>query len=545
MQKYTLSSHGKAGLIFSLVLCFIIAYWFFAFDGFDFYDDYAYSYFANQMAEGTFKAGENHFSHRIGTFAPLALLYRIFGLNDYITILWPLLCHLTAVSLVYFMLRKKDGEAAVAGSILSGLSFYSIFFCKELYPDTMVACFGMASASILFMWRSRKDSMLYFSSFLFVCFVFMGFLSKETALYFFPFYLVLFIHDMFRKINVRFWIASFLIGLVFILIYLLWYKIYMGNFFYRFQAIQDGHYEFAGSYYQKKFIEYIPRLTYEPFLMLLQTEMIIPFLIAVPAVFSLNLKDLRDLEKTKSFWTCLVFFILFMFWFCSTSIQFYNPISLQGRMLLMLVPPLCVLAGLGWKKIKESAYWNGVVVLLFFILTVFQSLFFSPKTALVYLLLTLLFSLIWFFRKYQFRYFSLLMLFLMMAVHPFYSMVKPTDTGYKSEKEMVREFLTNGERKNIVLVDPQFYSGHLYYYGFHANPHYDYVKFDLVNKERLLNADRYYVLINQHSWDLFHQLGVPYPAWVLYPPDDWKLISEKEKVRLYQAKNAESILKYY
>jgi hypothetical protein len=545
MQKYTLSSQGKAGLIFSLVLFFIITYWFFAFDGFDFYDDYSYSYFANEMAQGKFQVGESHFSHRIGIFAPLAFLYWLFGINDHITILWPLLCHLSGVFLVFFILHKKDKGAAVAGAMMAGLNFYSIFFCKELYPDTMVSCFAMASAFLLFKLRNRNNNRVYFFSFLFVCFVFEAFLSKETILYLIPFYILLFIHDILRKINFKFWISSVLFSLVCVLIYLTWYKINTGSFFYRFQMIQEGHYEFPGSYYQKSFIEYLPRLTYEPFLMLLNTEMIIPMVVAVPAICSLKFKDLKDLNKIESFWTCLVLIILFMLWFCSTSLVFYNPIFLQGRMVLMLIPPLCVLAGMGWKKMTENIFWSGVIALLFFTLSVLCYFFFSPKTAIVYLLLMFLFGLRWLFKKYQFENIFLFILLLMLAVHPFYSMVKPTDTGYKSEKEMVKKFLTKGEGKNIVIVDPQLYSGHLYYYDFKTNPHFEYVKYNVVEKNNLLKADKIYVLMNRHTHDLFNQLEVPYPVWVLNPPAEWKLISEKGKVRLYQVKDAQSIMKYF
>jgi hypothetical protein len=544
MQKYTLSSQGKARLIFTLVLTFIIAYWFFAFDGFDFYDDYAYSYFANEMAEGRFHPGESHFSHRIGMFAPLAVLYYFFGLNDHLTILWPLLCHLSGVFLVFFVFDKKDKGAAVAGALMAGLSFYPLFFCKELYPDTVVSCFGMASAFLLFKVRDRKEGYVWFFPLLFVCFVFEAFLAKETSLYFFPFYILLFIHDLLRKINLKFWMLTILFSLAFAFIYLAWYKINTGSFFYRFQAIQEGHYEFPGSYYQRSLTEYLPRLTYEPFLLLLHTEMIIPVLMAIPAIGLLKLKEMSDLRKTESFWICLAVLILMMFWFSSTSLKFYNPIFLQGRMILMLVPPLGVLAGLGWKKINESTFWNAMVAALFFVLAVCYYFFFSPQTALIYFLLALLLGSVYLFRKQQFKNFALFMLLLVLSVHPLYSMMKPTDTGYKSEKEAINRFLKRGEGKNMVIVDPQLYSGHLYYYGFHVNPHYEFVKYNTIRKDQPLKADNYYVLINQHTWDLFHQLEVPYPVWVLHPPEEWKLLFEKDRVRLYQI-DAGSIIKYF
>jgi hypothetical protein len=544
MQKYTLSSQGKARFIFTLLLTFIIAYWFFAFDGFDFYDDYAYSYYANEMAEGRFHFGESHFSHRIGMFAPLAALYYLFGLNDRITLLWPLLCHLAGVFLVFFVLHKKDKGAAVAGALMAGLSFYSLFFCKELYPDTVISCFGMASVFILFKVRDRKEGLALFFPLLFVCFVFEAFLAKETSIYFFPFYILLFIHDLLRKINLKFWMYTVLFSLAMVMIYLTWYKMNTGSFLYRFQTIQEGHYEFSGSYYQRKLIEYLPRLTYEPFLLFLDTEIIIPVIIAIPALSSLKLKEMSDLRKTESFWACLVALILMMFWFSSTSLKFYNPIFLQGRMILMIVPPLCVLAGLGWKKINENAFWNSITAILFLVLAVCYYLFFSHKLALIYFLLALLFGLVWFFRKQAFKNLALFMLFMVLALHPMYSMVKPSDTGYESEKEAVHQFLNGGVGKNMVIVDPQLYSGHLYYYGFHANPHYEFVKYNTIRKDQVLKADRYYVLINEHTWDLFHQLEVPYPVWVLHPPEKWKLLFEKDRVRLYQI-DAGSIRKYF
>ncbi|MFL5729725.1 MAG: ArnT family glycosyltransferase, partial [Cytophagaceae bacterium] len=244
MQKYLLSAQNVSWLIFSLIAAFVLIFWFAGFDGFYFYDDYQYSLDAFLFFKEKSVSSNDIFSHRLMVYIPVAIAYLLFGVNEFSTVLWPLLVSLASLWLVFFILRGKPWQPA--SIVLMGLSFYPLFFCNKLYPDSIVSFFCFLSVCILY----KADEKKYFVTALaFALAVFCAFLSKETVIYFFPFYLILFISDLRRGYNKKFWVWTFVWTLSLSVIYFAFYKILTGSFFTRFYAIENGHYAFPLSYY--------------------------------------------------------------------------------------------------------------------------------------------------------------------------------------------------------------------------------------------------------------------------------------------------------
>jgi hypothetical protein len=538
MQKYLLSQQNVSWLIFFLISAFTILFWFAAFDGFYFYDDYTYSLYAYQFSEGKFSVSDNIFSHRFMVFIPTAISYLLFGINDYSTILWPLLATMGSITLVFYLLKNNPFRAAVA-VVLLGLCFYPLFFSNKLYPDTIVSFFCFLSVCIL--WKANDDN-YFLKSCGFALAVFCAFLSKETVVYFFPFYLIVFISDVASGINKKFWIAGVGFLFLFFAAYFVCYKIFTGSFLYRFEVIESGHYAFPLSYYHRDFKEIIPRLTYEPLLMLLSSEMIIPFIISIPVLVKLRFRHLKKIRNDQGFWTIQVITLLLMIWFGSTSLHHYNPVSLLPRMFILLMPPLAVLASVSLDDfiLKRSKLF--FVAALFFICSVL-AYFFIGNVCLIYFLLTAVFLLVFFLHEKLLSAKWKIIPFLLagaLSLHPIYSMLKPTDTGYAGEKKIINQYLKGKEGVNLVVTDPQLCSGYLYYYKFNSDEHYKFLNYKQLSTCNF-KADRYFILINKYSFDLFHSMGDPYPACYSEKPVKWKMIGESGNVKLYEAGSLEEV----
>ena len=539
MQKYSVSEEKFALWVFLFVIGFISCYWYFAFDGFYFFDDTAYSRYAWEATQGIFSLKQNDiFAHRLGVYLPVSVIYSITGIADCSTVFWPLLVFLAGAAFLFFGLRRYSTTIALYALVIASLNFYPVFFSNKLYPDPVVAFFTLAATFVLWKAISQQESNTFFQAFAFTALLFSAFLTKETVLFYAPFYLIVLIADLKNKRNLKFWGYSTALGLMLLAVYFTSYYIQTGDAFYRFKVIQDGHYVFALSYYQKPFVEIIPRLTYEPLLMFLSSELAIPFIIALPLLFSFKVKELLNLNEFENFWKVLCLVLLLMLWYCSTSIKFYNPLSLQPRMYLLMVPPLSIVAATALARANNKRIiFYGVT----FAFSAALSYFLHINSYAVYALLAVYFAALFFFNSKGIQY-KLIPLLLILLIHPLYSMLKPTDTDYKNEKEAVTNFLMDNKGNNLVLVDDQLYSGYPYYYKFIANLHYQYLSYKKGIPANYKGA--IFVLVNKKTFNYYAILGDAMPAFALKKPTAWITVFEKGDVVLYKVRSRGDFYNY-
>jgi|GEM_PF-1647536 len=536
MQKYSVSEEKLALGIFLFVIGFIGCYWYFAFDGFYFFDDVAYSRYAWDVTQGSFTINQNDtFAHRLGVFIPVAIIYSVAGISDYATILWPLLAFVSTAFIVFFQLRKYSTSIALFAVVVASLNFYPIFFSNKLYPDSIVAFFTTAAAFVVWKVITSSTIKIFFHALVFCLLLFAAFVTKETITFYAPFYLLVFVIDIIKKRNTKFWVYSLGIGIVLLITYFTIYYLKTGDAFYRFKVIQEGHYSFAMSYYDKSFREIIPRLTYEPFIMFINSEMAIPLVLAFPLLFSIRKKDFINLSEFESFWKVLCLILLVMLWFCSTSFKFYNPLSLQPRMYLLLIPTLSIVAATALVKAdKGRIIFYGIL----FAVCAGISYYFHFSSMLVYALLTGYFILRIYFNNSSLS-FKIIPLLFILLIHPVYSMIKPSDTDYKNEKEIVTKFLMDNKGNNLVLVDDQLLSGYPYYYKFVKNSHYQYQGY---KKDIPANFEgTIFVLVNKKT---FVNLAERPPMFAIQEPEQWQKIFQKGNVILYRVNSKEDFERY-
>lgn len=192
-------------VFFVFMLSFIGAFSYLTFDGFFFYDDMMYMQYAYDVAHGNYHVTDQLHSNRFGVFMPIAAFYYFFGVNDFSTLTWPFISVLFTVTILFFTFRKEDLEVGAFAILLAGLDFYTLYFSNKLYPDDIVMPFSLASAVFLYKYRSSGKLS---HPFIFVLFSITGFLVKTTIIYAFAFFFLVLCIDLFRKKNLKFWVAS-------------------------------------------------------------------------------------------------------------------------------------------------------------------------------------------------------------------------------------------------------------------------------------------------------------------------------------------------
>ena len=72
-----------------------------------------------------------------------------------------------------------------------------------------------------------------------------------------------------------------------------------------------------------------------------------PFVFALGLAFKTRLGDIFKARTEAGFWLLLALLVMVQFWFGSTSLRYYNPITLLPRMCMQVMPPLCLAAAFG------------------------------------------------------------------------------------------------------------------------------------------------------------------------------------------------------
>jgi len=518
-------------IAFGFLIFFTIAFAVFSFDGFYFYDDYAYIYYAQQIVSGTYQiANTDIFAHRWGLILPLALCIKIFGINEWAVCLLPLVATLCSLFLFYVFSKHLPSNSRLYALLFFGLDFYTLFFANKVYPDVLLTT--LVLAGLYFLWHRNKHWIVALG---FVFFNFWAFLCKELIIYLLPFYVLIFAKDLRQKQNYHFWIVSAFIVVLLTTIYLIVYQTFTENLFFRFQLIQDAHQDFGQfSYFHKGRNALLQRITYEPILMFINTTTLITFSGAIVWLLfgNFNPKSNYYISNTqKEFVSYLASAFasgLLMFWLMTTNFIIYEPIHLYPRHILFLLPLGAMLSAVALESKKIST--TTAVLLLFSALWAWKSI--GYKTSILYLLLA-----VWLILKYFVNIkigktiwevsFAVILL-----LHPLYTMLKPTETGYWAEKEIFEKYVVKLQEPCIIYTDDKLLTGHRWYFKFKQNNSLVFKDFAELDKDKALHLKKY-VLINQYSIAYFKQIGVQFPYFVEKQPDSWQKVAEKDNIKLY------------
>ena len=326
----------KAGLLF------LGFYWLIGFDGITFSDDVYYLLAGKKFWEGSMEVNDYHFSSRWGAYVPSGLIGFLFGFDPHIISLISLLSYGLSLFLLIRILPKNQPAWVLV--IWFCTQVYFLHFLTKVYPDSLLVLFTCL-VPIASVYRNSKPML---SGIILVLSMFCGFLTKETIILLAPFPVLIFMYDLRENQLKRSFYASILLtGAILLTLYLGYFWVKFGDPFHRISSINAGHYISEFTYADKGFWSILRRLTILPIITFVERAYWAWMVFAIPGIIQ-GLK----FRKQPAFEFALAFLCLLVgFWFMSSTLEIYNPIYLNPRHLIILIPILAMLVALGWE------YW--------------------------------------------------------------------------------------------------------------------------------------------------------------------------------------------
>ncbi|MFC5623460.1 hypothetical protein [Algoriphagus winogradskyi] len=336
-------------------LLFLFAYWLFGFDGITFSDDIYYLLAGQKFWEGTMEINDYHFSSRWGAYVPSGLIGFFLGFDPHKISLISFLSY----GLTLFLLLKILPKSTPAWVLVLWFctQVYFLHFLTKVYPDSLLVlwtCLVPAAA----VYRKSNPAI---AGFVLIAALFMGFLTKETIVLLGPFPILLFYLDWKKQnLNKTFYTAILVTGILLSVGYLGYFWIKFGDPLHRVTSINAGHYISEFTYADKGFWSIVKRLTILPIITFVERSYWAWMVFAIPGI-ALGLRS----RKTPIVEFSLAFLCLLIgFWFMTSTLDFYNPIYLNPRHLIILVPILSMLIAMGWKEWKNSQNWKIFLIAL-------------------------------------------------------------------------------------------------------------------------------------------------------------------------------------
>ncbi|WP_169788153.1 glycosyltransferase family 39 protein [Rufibacter tibetensis] len=517
---------------FVAVVGFTLLYYFAEHEGFYYADDGSYSLYAHQVLHGGFHFDDYSFCHRFMVFVPTTLFYWLWDHNIYTTTLWPLLCTLGTLLLLYLTFRKKHPVAISWALVLLGLYYFQLNTSNYLYPDNILLFFTTACLLVLYRARnplpSVKEEVYWGMGF--AVLNLLAFLTKETIVYTVPFYLTLFGYQAFRRQNSRFWFTAAVTGILLLAAYFLLYKIYSGDALQRLYDIKATNTaETKQAYLDTRSATLFPRLTYGPFLFFIGTGLAIPLAMAALFWMSNSKKQPFSLSSPIYFWLIAMLGMLLPIWFGTATVDFYKPMPLVPRMFHPLLPAFCLLAGLTMEQV-----WNKRIAFLY-LAVVFgiSTLLVSQNMVVMYLPLTLFFAVLFFWNRSWPHWLGLLAVAAVLCIRPVYFMIKPTVSYYFEQKALVDQHLNHENGRHVVLMDSFLLEKFDFFYGFQVPKNYTFQEYSAYLKSAHPATDSVFLLINNGVLEHPELMLTLREKDILPLFPSAQLINQKGKVKLF------------
>ncbi|NVJ86152.1 MAG: hypothetical protein HWE15_07585 [Algoriphagus sp.] len=336
-------------------LLFLFLYWLFGFDGITFSDDVYYLLAGRDFWNGEMEVNDYHFSSRWGAYIPAGLLINLFGMNPQLASLSSLLYILSSYLLIISLIT--DRKESWIFSLWFITPVYFLHFITKVYPDTLlVLCVSLVA------WASvRRKKQGISSGILMSLAFFIGMVTKETMVLLALFPLILFFMDLKRKdLNQNFYFSLILTGIILLSAYLGYFWLKFGDPLYRIQSINAGHYISEFTYADKGWARIVQRITYLPILTFIERAYWPWIVFALPGIVAGLQDSRRGLQEFSLAFLCL----LLGFWFMTSTLEVYNPIYLNPRHLIILIPLLSFLIGSSWKLWVASLFWKRLLTFL-------------------------------------------------------------------------------------------------------------------------------------------------------------------------------------
>lgn len=327
-------------IIFGIILRFLF------FSGIGASDDLYYTKYAYNFGKGTTNYTYNSeegidsasaltLSTRIGILFPTLLSYKIFGVNDFSSVIFVLLTGVGNIILIYFFGRLLFNEnVGLMASFLLAIFPLEVIHSSKLLSD-IPSAFFMALGIYLFLYSEikKKNKIYYLMSGVFIG---IGYLIRESAVLIALFFLIYVL--FYRRIKKEY----FLVPLGFILIFAIepitLYKL-TGDPFFRFTTVNQYLLDFHVYFNYFGRLSYPEGLFHYPYIILTDNTISYFYILIFITIIYLIVT-----KKRKAYVLMLWFFALLLYLsFGSSSFFRYVPFKATPRYLSIITIPGIVL----------------------------------------------------------------------------------------------------------------------------------------------------------------------------------------------------------
>ncbi|MDX5338106.1 MAG: hypothetical protein LPK25_03695 [Cyclobacteriaceae bacterium] len=160
-----------------------------------------------------------------------------------------------------------------------------------------------------------------------------------------------------NELSKSFYLGLLAWGLAFGAVYFGYFWIRFDNPFYRIDSLQAGHYVSEYTYADKSAWVMFKRLTVLPVLTLIERAYWLWVVLSIPVLHLMwNGKIKQGVEFGLAFMSLGV-----CFWLMTTNLEFYNPLYLNPRHLIILVPIMSFLISIGWDQIWGNRSYRRII----------------------------------------------------------------------------------------------------------------------------------------------------------------------------------------
>jgi len=444
----------------------IILHHFFGYLGHYGYDDMEYARIAARIANGEFDPA-NHYSFRLTLVGLTAMSYKLFGINDFASAFPSLSFSIGSLVLVYRILKDGSWPILTVGLALFTFNNWTFFYSDKLMPDTGVAFFAFLFFYVVYLYNycpRRMPAMAY--PFFAALALFLCFNTKETVVLLAPLVVWLMVTDIVLKRSGKFWLQFVGFGVVMLACYLIICELLFGNAITRFNAIVANSYLNSCSYDQQPFSETLKRITYGMAKMFLVGDMLLGFIVVLAYFAVAPSYQLLKLTDRKSFFIVSIVILMFSANFMSISVTSYNPMCLDPRHYLFIVPVAAVAAALILKEYMNVFRFRIGLFILVLIAFGFALFFRSASGYHLYLpVLAAIGCVVFLKNQVQAQRIFAVLLVAALLFQPADMMAYAWKVNYRKQKEIVRRELIDKNQPCVVITDEvqkrlgNYYSG--------------------------------------------------------------------------------------
>ena len=402
--------HTRALLLLLLILLAAAAVRVYGFSGYVGLDDAEYARLAGALASGrdvtSAYGGPAVFPLRLGAYVPTAALFKLFGINEWTMVLYPLIVSLASIVVIYVCGGVFFGwQAGLLAAALLSAFYWDINASTKLLPDLPAAFFALVGI-VLLVCLERRPSLrtpsLVAGGVLAGLAFGLSWLSKETVAYLAPFTLLLMLLMVTRN-GPRMWFlwGGFIAGSGLVLCgEIAAYAVSTGDPLFRAHEIERNYRQWENGFFSEgsnmgwaQGTSRTQALLNRIFVSGPATLLLEPSLYYLP-ILGIGAAFYGWLRKDRSFTVPSLWLLtlLLIFNFASSSTTEYIPLSLYQRYLYPLFYPAMILVAgflartvfsqpIALKRRRLMELGSGIIVALLILWAAVPNLYFGvPPT---------------------------------------------------------------------------------------------------------------------------------------------------------------------